>query len=58
MFAINLTYRQVLSIAREMSEAKAKGTDYGKGVYDAYHDLLSGVYSEAEIEELMTEASE
>lgn len=58
MFAFNLTYRQVLDIAREMAEAKTKGTEYGKGVYDAYYDLLNGVYSDAEIAELMAEASE
>ncbi|MDN4608630.1 hypothetical protein [Sporosarcina highlanderae] len=59
MFAINLTYHQVLGFAREMAKAKEKGTEYHRGVYDAYRDLLfRGGYSDEEIAELMQEACE
>lgn len=64
MFAISLTYHQVLGIVRDMDEAERlvivggpAGRSYYRGHADAFRRILSVSYSDEEIAEFINEVN-
>lgn len=64
MFAINLTYNQVLDIVRDIAEAERlvldggpAGRSYYQGQSDAYRSVLRSFFDTDEIAEMISEVT-